>query len=91
MLKIYNSLFQTIATPLKFKRKTTCHSIMDNVNLHVHTNLIRKFSIFTVSNSVRSSPSARCVSTADNICHVLSVFDRNTVSLEDIVSMNKTA
>jgi hypothetical protein len=71
-----------------FKQKISCHSNMDPVNLQVPTKLIRKFSIFTVSSSVRSTIPARCVSTADNIYQFRSLFDGNAVSLQDIFSMN---
>jgi hypothetical protein len=60
---------------------------MDTVSLCILTKLIRDFSIFTVSNNISCSPSAKCVNIANNICQFLCVFNMNVICQEDAFSL----
>jgi hypothetical protein len=66
-----------------FKSKINCHSIMDTVGIRVSTRQIRDFSTFSVSSPLRHSPSVRCGSAANDICRLLDIFGKDTVSFED--------
>jgi hypothetical protein len=56
---------------------------MDTVGIRVPTRQIRYFSTFSVSNALRHSPSVRCASAANDICILLDIFGKDTVSFED--------
>jgi hypothetical protein len=58
---------------------------MDTVNLCVPYKLIRIFSVCSVSKALRSSPSARCSTCANNIYKVMDVFSTKTISLVDLL------
>jgi hypothetical protein len=58
---------------------------MDTVILRVPSKLIRDFSIFSISKALRSSPSARCSTVANNIYQFMDVFSTETVSLDDLL------
>jgi hypothetical protein len=62
------------------------YTMIDTSSLRVPTELITDFSICAISNSVWWSPSARCANAANNICQFL-MFNRNTVSLDDILPL----
>jgi hypothetical protein len=66
-----------------FKSKMNCHSIMDTVGIRVPTRQIRDFSTFSVSSALRHSPSAMCATAANDICRLLDIFLKDTVSFED--------
>jgi hypothetical protein len=53
------------------------------VVLHVPTKQIRDFSIYTVSNVSRISPSTRYVTAANSICKSPDVFNTHITSIED--------
>jgi hypothetical protein len=56
---------------------------MDTVGICVPTRQIRDFSTFSVSSALRHSPSVRCDSAANDICRLLYIFGKDTVSFED--------
>jgi hypothetical protein len=56
---------------------------MDTVGIRVPTRQMRDFSTFSVSSALRRSPSARCASAANDICRLLDIFSKDTVSFED--------
>jgi hypothetical protein len=56
---------------------------MDTVGIRVPTRQIRDFSTFIVSSALRHSPSIRCASAANDICRLLDIFGKATVSCED--------
>jgi hypothetical protein len=74
------------ATSLCFQEQNKLPLYHDTVSLRVPTEAIRDFFTFTVSNTVRSSSSARRANVANNICQFLrvslGVFRRNMISLE---------
>jgi hypothetical protein len=53
------------------------------VGIRVPTRQIRDFSTFSVSSALRHSPSVTCASAANDICRLLDIFDKDTVSFED--------
>jgi hypothetical protein len=55
---------------------------MDTVGIRVPTRQI-DVSTFSVSSALRHSPSARCASAANDICRLLDIFRKDTVSFED--------
>jgi hypothetical protein len=48
-----------------------CPSILKNVGLRVPARCIRDFALFTVCSSCKNCPSARCVTAANVMGHVL--------------------
>jgi hypothetical protein len=56
---------------------------MDTVGLQVPTEEIGDFSTLNITDVSRLSPSTRCVTTTNNICKSLDVFNKHTISLED--------
>jgi hypothetical protein len=56
---------------------------MDIVGIRVPTRQIRDFSTFSVSSALRHSPSVRCASAANDICSLLDIFGKDTVSFKD--------
>jgi hypothetical protein len=67
-----------------FNNTIDCQSILDTVSLRIPSNLIRDFSIFSVSKASRSSPSARCLTTANKVYQFMNIFNTKTISLDDL-------
>jgi hypothetical protein len=59
---------------------------MNTVGIRVPTRQIREFSTFGVIIALRSSPSARSVIAASDICRFLDIFSKNNVFLEETFS-----
>jgi hypothetical protein len=56
---------------------------MDTVGIRVPTRQLRECSTFRVSTALIHSPSAGCVTAANDIYKFLNIFCKNTVSFED--------
>jgi hypothetical protein len=67
-----------------FSNTIDCQSILDTVSLRVPSKLIRDFSVFNVSKALRSSPSARCSTAANEVYQFMSIFSTKTISLDDL-------
>jgi hypothetical protein len=63
---------------------------MDTIGICVPTRQIREFSTFSMSSALTHSPSARCISAANDICRFLDIFGINVVSFEDTFSMQES-
>jgi hypothetical protein len=61
---------------------------MDSVGIHMPTRKIREFSTSSMSNALRHSPSARCV-TAANDMQILGTFLAKALSLRTPFRCNK--
>jgi len=64
-----------------FKGKINCHSILDTVGIRAPTRQIREFSTFSVSSALRHSPSARCVTAANDACRFFNDFTKKQYPL----------
>jgi hypothetical protein len=58
---------------------------MNTVSIRVPSTLIRDFSIFSVSKALRSSPSARLQTVANNVYQFMDVFSPKTISQDDLL------
>jgi hypothetical protein len=67
-----------------FKGKISCSSIFDTVSLRIPTRSIRNYSTFTVNRDFKVSPSARCVSAANEVCSSTDIFNKDCISHADI-------
>jgi hypothetical protein len=67
-----------------FRGTKFCPSVLEAVGLHVPTQNIQNFSVFSCSSS--HCPTARCVCAADSVCTFVDIFSNLYLSLRNLVS-----
>jgi hypothetical protein len=67
------------------KNKISCSSTFDSVMVHKPTRIITDYSILMVNHNFKASSYARCVSVASAICKNTDIFNKDYISLTDIL------
>jgi hypothetical protein len=67
------------------KKKISCSSIFDTVSLQISARIIRDFSTSVVNHNFKVSPLSRCVSAANVICKETDIFNKDKITLIDIL------
>jgi hypothetical protein len=68
-----------------FKSKISCSSIFGSVSIRIPGKIIGDYSTFMVNHNFKVSPSARCVSADNAVCKGTGIFNKDYISLTDIL------
>jgi hypothetical protein len=68
-----------------FKNKISCSSIFDSVSIRISTRIIGDYIIFVFNYNFKVSPAARYVSAANDIWKDIDIFNKDYITLDDIL------
>jgi hypothetical protein len=70
---------------LMYLKPNLAVSIFYSISIRILARIIREYSTFMVNHNFKVSPSAGCVSTANAICKDIDIFNKEYISVPDIL------